>query len=244
MKTLFAIITAVSGLLAFPSQACAMHIADGVLPASWSAFWYLMAIPVVAMGLRAYREKGEASPLFRPLTGFVGAAVFVISCMPIPVPYTGTTSHPCGTGLAAILLGPWLTAAIASVTLLLQALFLAHGGLTTLGANIFSMGVAGAFSGYAVFRLAKWLGLPLFISAFMAGIISNWVTYATTSAELALALHGDGPVVPLFIAIVTAFVPTQVPLGIMEGFMTAFALRFFDERRADITFAMEAGGEK
>jgi cobalt/nickel transport system permease protein len=244
MKTIFVIIAIAYGCLAFPPPASAMHIADGVLPAGWAALWYLLAAPVVAMGLRVYRIKSERTPLFRPLAGFVGAAVFVISCMPIPVPYTGTTSHPCGTGLAAILLGPWLTAAISSVTLLLQALFLAHGGLTTLGANVFSMGIAGAFSGYAVFRVARWAGLSLFVSAFFAGLISDWATYVTTSAELALALRGDGSVLSLFLAIVTAFVPTQVPLGIMEGFVTAFAMRFLAERRADLPFAVSALGEK
>jgi cobalt/nickel transport system permease protein len=244
MKTIFAIIVIAYGALAFPPAASAMHIADGILPASWAALWYLLAVPAVAMGLRAYRIKSERSPLFRPLAGFVGAAVFVISCMPIPIPFTGTTSHPCGTGLAAILLGPWLTAAISSVTLLLQALFLAHGGVTTLGANVFSMGIVGAFSGYAIFRVTRWAGLSLFVSAFMSGLVSNWGTYATTSAELALALHGDGSAVSMFLAIVTAFVPTQVPLGIMEGFVTAFALRFLEERRADLPFAIEALGKK
>ncbi|MBF0291723.1 MAG: energy-coupling factor ABC transporter permease [Nitrospinae bacterium] len=243
MKSFFALISTAYGCLAFPPPASAMHIADGILPASWAAFWYLLAVPVVAMGLRTYRIKSESAPLFRPLAGFVGAAVFVISCMPIPVPFTGTTSHPCGTGLAAILLGPWLTAAISSVTLLLQALFLAHGGLTTLAANVFSMGVAGAFSGYAAFRVARRVGLSLFVSAFLAGLISDWATYAMASAELALALHGDGSVVSLFLAIIAAFVPTQVPMGIMEGFVTAFALRFLAERRADLPHAIaELGG--
>lgn len=244
MKTIFVIIVIAYGCLAFPPSASAMHIADGILPASWAAFWYLLAIPVVAMGLRVYRIKSERSPLFRPLAGFVGAAVFVISCMPIPVPYTGTTSHPCGTGLAAILLGPWLTAAISSVTLLLQAIFLAHGGLTTLGANVFSMGVAGAFSGYAAFRMAQAAGLSLFTSAFLAGLISDWTTYAMTSTELALALHGDGSALALFFAIIAAFLPTQVPLGIMEGFVTAFALRFLVERRADLPLAIAELGKK
>lgn len=244
MKTIFVTIAIACGCLAFPPTASAMHIADGILPASWAAFWYLLAVPVVAMGLRAYRKKSETSPLFRPLAGFVGAAVFVISCMPIPVPFTGTTSHPCGTGLAAILLGPWLTAAISSVTLLLQALFLAHGGVTTLGANVISMGVAGAFSGYAVFRVARWAGFSLFVAAFLAGLISDWTTYAMTSTELALALHGDGSALSLFLAIIAAFVPTQVPLGIMEGFVTAFALRFLTERRNDLPLAIAALEEK
>lgn len=244
MKTVLFLLAIVFGWAVFPPPAHAMHIADGILPMRWAAFWYLLAIPAVAMGLRTYRRESERSPRFRPLAGLVGAAVFVISCMPIPVPFTGTTSHPCGAGLAAILLGPWLTAAISSIALLLQALFLAHGGLTTLGANIVSMGVAGAFAGYAVFRAARWAGLSLFASAFLTGMISDWATYATTSAELALALHGDGPVFSLFLAVMAAFVPTQLPLGIMEGFVTAYALRFLSERWTDFPFARDARKEK
>lgn len=240
----FLLLLIVLGYAAFPPPAHAMHITEGILPMRWAAFWYLLAIPAVAMGLRIYRHESERSPRFRPLAGLVGAAVFVISCMPIPVPFTGTCSHPVGTGLAAILVGPWLTVAISSIALLLQALFLAHGGLTTLGGNIVSMGIVGAFTGYAIFRVMRWTGASLFVSAFLAGMLSDWATYATTSAELAFALHGDGPVLSLFLAILTAFVPSQLPLGIMEGFVTAYALRFLSERWADFPFGRVARNER
>jgi len=98
----------------------------------------------------------------------------------------------CGTGLASILIGPTITVVIASVGLVLQALFLAHGGLTTLGANIVSMGVVGAFAGYGVFRLALLVRLPLFVATLLAGIFSDWATYATTSFELATGLASGG----------------------------------------------------
>ena len=75
--------------------------------------------------------------------------MFVISCVPIPVPFTGTSSHPCGTGIAAVILGPAVTTVVAAIALLLQALFLGDGGLTTLGANAFAMGVVGAYAGWA-----------------------------------------------------------------------------------------------
>lgn len=239
MKAAIFLFILVLACAVFPPPAHAMHIAEGILPMQWAALWYLFALPAVAMGLRAYRRESERSSRFRPLAGLMGAAVFVISCMPIPVPFTGTCSHPVGTGLAAILVGPWLTVAISSIALLLQALFLAHGGLTTLGGNIVSMGIVGGFTGYGIFRAMRWAGAPLFVSAFLAGMLSDWATYATTSAELALALHGDGSAFSLFLAVLTAFVPTQLPLGIMEGFVTAHALRFLSERLVDFPFARE-----
>ena len=85
----------------------------------------------------------------KPLVGLLAAVVFIISCMPIPVPTAGTCSHPCGTAISAILVGPYISVLISTVALLIQALVMAHGGLTTLGADIVSMGVVGSFTGYA-----------------------------------------------------------------------------------------------
>src|SRR4030042_1833347 len=135
--------------------AFAMHISEGLLPASWALFWSLLALPFVAWGLRDLRRQSEELLWVKPLVSLVGAAVFLISCMPIPVPTAGTCSHPAGTGLAAILIGPGLTVVVASIALTLQALFLAHGGLTTLGANIVSMGVAGAYMGYGAYQIGR-----------------------------------------------------------------------------------------
>jgi cobalt/nickel transport system permease protein len=171
----------------------------------------------------------------------LGAAVFAISCMPVPVPTAGTCSHPCGTGLAAIFVGPSRAVLLTLVALVLQALFLAHGGITTLGADVVSMGIAGSFAGYGVFRLARRAGGSLGASAFAAGLLSDWATYAITSLELALGLHGDRPMGPLFLAILAAFVPTQLPLGILEGVMTAGAVRFLARRRPDLLARLGLG---
>ena len=84
-----------------------------------------------------------------------------------------------------MLIGPGPTVVVASIALLLQALFLCHGGLTTLGANVFSMGVMGAFSAYFTFHLLRRMRVPIVAAAMAAGLISDWATYATTSFELA-----------------------------------------------------------
>ena len=96
-----------------------------------------------------------------------------------------------------------------AVALLLQALFLAHGGVTTWGANITSMGIVGSFVGYAIFKGLTKLGVPLIVAAFFAGVIGDWAVYATTSFELASALHGPGEFYKLFYTIALAFVPTH-----------------------------------
>lgn len=216
-----------------PTAVHAMHISEGILPLQWAILWFVLSVPFVAWGLRNLRIRSQEEPHLKAMVGLVGAAVFVISCMPIPVLTAGTCSHPCGTGMAAILIGPSLTVVVASIALILQALFLAHGGLTTLGADILSMGVMGAFTGYGIFIFARRLGVPWVAAAFMAGLLSDWAVYAGTSFFLATALHGDGSVGTLFLSILIAFVPTQVPLGILEGFLCAGAYRLVHNRRPE-----------
>jgi cobalt/nickel transport system permease protein len=229
-------------LIALPAQAFAMHISEGILPASWAMLWYAVAIPFVALGLRELQRRSVEFPYFKPLVGLVGAAVFLISCMPIPVPTAGTCSHPCGTGLAAILIGPGLTVVVASIALILQALFLAHGGLTTLGADIVSMGVVGAYVGYWIYRIIRRVGLPWVMAAFLAGLLSDWATYAMTSFELASALHSGESFSEMFSLILLAFVPTQVPLGILEGFLCVGALKFVRSRKPELLRMAASGG--
>jgi cobalt/nickel transport system permease protein len=230
-------------LCLLPETAHAMHITEGILPAPWAGLWYLIALPFVVWGLRDLRGRSRGAPFLKPKVGLVGAAVFVISCMPIPVPVVGTCSHPAGTGLAAILIGPPLTVVVASIALLLQALFLAHGGLTTLGANTVSMGVVGGLAGYGTFRAARRLRLPDWTAAFLAGLVSDWATYAMTSFELAAALRGSGSLESMFVAILVAFLPTQLPLGILEGVVSAGVYRFIRSRRPELLESLRATPE-
>ena len=216
-----------------PVNAYAMHIGEGILPFNWCALWYAAAMPFVALGLYKLK-KDKTFGRMKPLLGMMAAAVFIISCMPIPVPTAGTCSHPAGTAMAAILIGPVYSILVTAVALLLQALFLAHGGITTWGANIFSMGIVGSFTGYFVFKGLTRLKVPLPVAAFFAGILGDWAVYATTSFELASALHVPGGFNRLFYTIALAFVPTQLPLGVLEGFMTAGAVRFLHSRRPEL----------
>lgn len=215
-----------------------MHLSEGILPLKWAGLWYLVSVPFVAKGLADVKKRTRSSPHFKPLLGLMAAAVFIISCMPVPVPTAGTCSHPCGTAISAILIGPFMSIFVTSIALFIQALFLAHGGITTWGANIVSMGIAGSFTGYIVFKALRQAKASLFTSGFMAGLLADWATYATTSFELASALQGNKPPGPLFMTILIAFIPTQLPLGILEGFLTGGMVVFVSKRRPDILVSL------
>ena len=225
-------------LLAIAPSAYAMHISEGILPFGWAALWFAVALPFVALGLKRLNDLSKDDLAMKPLVGLMAAVVFVISCMPIPVPTAGTCSHPCGTGIAAILVGPFVSVLITAVALLIQALFLAHGGLSTWGANIVSMGVAGSFTGWFVFRGLRLVRANLMVAGFMAGLLTDWATYLATSVELASGIRGEAPFWPLVSKIVIAFIPTQLPLGILEGAMTAGMVVLLQRKRPDLLIKM------
>lgn len=226
-------------LFSAPLPAHAMHISEGILPLPWATLWYVVAVPFVVIGLRRLDAISREDLAMKPLVGLLAAVVFIISCMPIPVPTAGTCSHPCGTGIAAVLVGPFVSVVISTVALLIQALVMAHGGLSTLGADIVSMGVVGSFAGYFVFRLLRFAGAGLGLGAFVAGVATDWATYLTTSVELASGIRGGEPFWPLATKIMLAFVPTQLPLGVLEGAMTAGMVTLLARKRPDLLIKMK-----
>ena len=216
----------------FPFPARAMHLEDGVLPAGGAAAWWALALLALAVALRRLSTRAARDALARPLTGTMAALIFVLSSIPIPVPVAGSSGHACGTGLAAILVGPWLTLLASFVALLLQAVVEGHGGLTTLGANTVSMGLAGAFAGWGAFRLLRRARLSLPAAGLAAAVAADLATYGTTTLQLSLALHGERSVAAASAAIAAAFAPVQLPIAILEGAFCAGALRLLSGRRA------------
>ena len=226
-------------IVMFALPAHAMHISEGILPLNWAAIWFVVAAPFVALGLRRLNDLSRQDLAIKPLVGLLAAVVFIVSCMPIPVPTAGTCSHPCGTAISAILVGPLVSVLIATVALLIQALVMAHGGLSTLGADIVSMGVVGSLVGYGVFRGLRALGAGLGVAGFCAGVLTDWAVYMTTSMELASGIRGSEPFLPLFTKIMIAFVPTQLPLGLLEGAMTAGMVSLLARKRPDLLARMK-----
>lgn len=210
----------------------AMHLSEGILPAKDAIGASIIVLPFLLIGLKKIADKKRKNPLYFSMVGLLGAAVFVISAFPIPVPIAGTCSHPAGTGLSAIILGPFPSVVVAAVALLIQALFMAHGGLTTLGANILTMGVCGSFFGYFTYKLAKAARLSPFLSGFLAGVVADVATYSATAFVLAFSLSNDFFVA--FKEIGIAFVPTQVPLSILEGVITGLAVKYVIQNRPDL----------
>ncbi len=197
-----------------------MHIMEGFLPVAHAVGWGVASAPFVAYGIYSVKKQIAAKPEQRMLLGVAAAFSFVLSALKIPS-VTGSCSHPTGTGLGALLFGPAAMAPIGAVVLLFQALLLAHGGLTTLGANIFSMAIVGPFVAWTVFKLARSLKVSLALSVFLAASLADLLTYVTTSVQLAWAFPDPvGGFMASFAKFAGIFAITQIPLAISEGLLT------------------------
>jgi cobalt/nickel transport system permease protein len=215
-----------------------MHIMEGFLPHPWWEIWFALSLPVVAYGVFRMNNMIKDSRETLPLLAVAGAFVFVLSSLKLPS-VTGSCSHPTGTGMGSIIFGPWITSVLAVIVLFYQAVFLAHGGLTTLGANTFSMGIAGPAVGYLIYKVASRARLHLYLAVFLAATLADWATYLVTAIQLALAFPAaSGGVFASFEAFATVFAITQVPLAIVEGVVTALMFKYIVELRSDVLVRM------
>lgn len=205
---------------------------EGFLPLKHAALWYLAAAPAILYGAHTLTRRFEADPRTRPLIAVAGAFILILSSLKLPS-VTGSTSHPTGTGLAVVLLGPAATAVLSLVTLLYQALFLTHGGLTTLGANVFSMGIAGPASGYVIYRATRPLGTTK--AVFAATVTADLATYLVTSLQLALAYPATpGGIATAFTAFAGVFAITQIPIALAEAALAAAVFRYVADLRPEL----------
>lgn len=218
-----------------------MHIMDGILTPFWSALWFIAAAPFLIVGAFRITAKRRENPAYLSLLAFMGATIFIVSVWHIPVPVTGSCSHPCGVALSAIIVGPFESSILAFIALFIQ-LFLAHGGITALGANTVSMGIVGGFLGYGIYLLLKRLGTPIWAAAGTAGFLGDLATYVVTAGQIALSLHPEAPV-SYWLLFSAGFLPTQLPLAVLEFLLTAALVRYLAVTRPEILKGRLAFGQ-
>ncbi|MFN4245995.1 MAG: energy-coupling factor ABC transporter permease [Brevinematia bacterium] len=211
----------------------ACHIAEGILSIEWVIFWSIASMVFIVLSIAVITNNIKNNKNYIAVISLVSALVFVMTSLPVPSPVAGTVSHPGATGISAVILGPVVSVFIGFITLLIQALFMAHGGVTSLGANVFAMAVVGSFVGFALYKLSRLIKLPYIIAGFFAGFFADISTYLTTALQLSLELHGSEPIIKSWLTIFGMFLPTQLPVAIISGIVTGMVIKIFIERASE-----------
>ena len=221
-----------------------VHIMEGFLPWQWCVVWWIIALPCLVFGIYRLKKVLEMDREAFPLLGVTGGFIFILSSLKLPS-ITGSCSHPTGTGLSAVCFGPWITSVVCAIVLLFQSLFLAHGGLSVLGANVVSMGVIGPIAGYIVYRALRDTRVNIYLTVFLACAIADLFTYITTSLELALATPAEvGGITSSFVLFMGIFAFTQVPLAIVEGIVLALVFKYIVQLKPDIILRLKVFPEQ
>ena len=219
-KKLLKIAIAFACIFSVAPVANAMHIMEGYLPPAFCVGWGVVCIPFLAAGFLSIKKTLKENRKAITLIAMSGAFIFVISSLKIPS-VTGSCSHMTGTGLGAILFGPAAVSILGIIVLLFQAILLAHGGLTTLGANTFSMAVAGPLVSFGIYKLLSKTKINRKVNIFLAAALGDLFTYCVTSVQLAMANpSAEGGVGASIVKFLGVFAPTQLPLAVIEGILT------------------------
>lgn len=217
-----------------------MHIPDGYLgPRTYIPLWAI-AVALWVVAIKKLRRKlgGEAFGI----AGVLAAFSFVLQMFNIPLP-GGTTAHVVGTGVLAVILGPWLAYVALSVVIVLQALLFADGGVTAIGANSFNMGFLFAMTSFFVFRaFSGFSGRRRIFGAFIAGYAGIVISALATAIEIGIQpiIETSDNGVPLYapfplrVSVPAMMIPHLLIVGIIEGIFTGFVVEYFRRNYPEI----------
>ncbi|MBM3989149.1 MAG: hypothetical protein FJ294_14470 [Planctomycetes bacterium] len=208
-----------------------MHLAEGVLPLGQALAWCGLAAPALVWSVAGERVARRADPSAATLSAGATSLLFAATLLPLPVPVIGATSHICLTPVLSVVLGVRRVVWPTFFVLLLQALFFAHGGITTLGVNTLTLGVIGPLVTLALRPVLKNFGASGLGAACALGGLA---VYVADALVLAMALADAAAPQTTFVSVVLGFAPVQVPLALLEGVASAALLRVLLRRRPDL----------
>ena len=212
-----------------------MHIMEGYLEPIWCLVWFLVMIPFFYFGVVKLRQIMREHPEQKMIVALSGAFIFLLSSLKLPS-VTGSSSHPTGTGIAVVFYGVGVCAVLSTIVLVFQALLIAHGGFTTLGANCVSMGIIGPLFGLIIWKILRKAGAGVFISMFGAAAVADFMTYVVTAIQMTLNVvtANNASFVDAFVDFMSVYAVTQVPLAIIEGLVLAMFAQYLSTTRPDV----------
>ena len=187
-----------------------MHISEGVL----SPPVLLVGAAVTVVGTAIGLKKMDYD---RIMTVSLLTATFFVASL-IHVPIGPGSVHLILGGLLGIVLG-WACFPAILVALFLQALFFQFGGIIVLGANTTNMALPALLCFYIFRPLCVQGGRKGHLAAFGAGFFA--ILFSSLLMALSISISDQG-----FLQVARLVVIAHIPVMIIEGFITMFAVSF------------------
>lgn len=193
-----------------------MHLPDGIIPLWQSVIYWILAIIVLVLYLFKLSKTGENEKRIAYIAIFAATAVLV-SFISVPSPF-GVPLHFFLIPLVVILFGPLSGVVVAFLCLVVQFFLLGFGGMTTLGANTLTIGMALSFSTYLFYKLT--LELDERLSVFSGTLMGIFT--ATLVQIIILVLAGAAT----FEMLMATLIPFYLFIGVIEGVANVFIVSF------------------
>ncbi|MBN1475771.1 PDGLE domain-containing protein [Candidatus Sumerlaeota bacterium] len=202
-----------------------MHLPDGIVtePAVLMGSGAVAVAGVTIAYLKCRQSLRERTVA---IAGVTTAFIFALQMVNFPIGF-GVSGHLMGGALAAILLGPWLGCLVVALVVVPQCLLFNDGGLLSLGINVTSMALVGAFVGGA---LSAALGKVLPRAA--AWFLAAWGSLVVASIVTGLAVMAGSEIGGG--AFVKALIGFHLVIGVGEGLITVAVLGALAQLRPDL----------
>jgi cobalt/nickel transport system permease protein len=205
-----------------------MHISEGVLSAPVLLTGAALTLGGLVVGLRSIKQEDT------PRAAILAAVFFVASLIHVNIGPSST--HLVLSGIIGLMMG-WAAFPVIFFGLLLQGILFGFGGITTLGVNTFTMAAPSALFGLLLRKGVNNKNLTLSsVSGFVCGALP--ILVSSILVGLALCLTGKE-----FIASAWAIIIMNLPIVVIEGFVTMFCVQFFRKVRPELLeiYALDTG---
>lgn len=186
-----------------------MHISDGII-----SIEVAIVSAVVTLAFCVYSFKNLTNEKIA-LVASMSALFFVTSF--IHIPFGVTQIHLMLIGFIGIFLGSLAFISIA-IALILQALLLGFGGISSLGANILVMALP-AYLVYLIFKLEILKKLNEKVKFFLVGFLGVFISSLLLFTVLVFSKDE-------YLAVAYSIIAVNIPTMILEGIVTMFLLLY------------------
>ncbi|KLE08942.1 cobalt transporter CbiM [Aliarcobacter butzleri] len=186
-----------------------MHISDGIISIEVAT---VSAVATLAFCVYSFKNLTNEKIA---LVASMSALFFVTSF--IHIPFGVTQIHLMLIGFIGIFLGSLAFISIA-IALILQALLLGFGGLSSLGANILVMALP-AYLVYLIFKLEILKRLNEKVKFFLVGFLGVFISSLLLFTVLVFSKDE-------YLAVAYSIIAVNIPTMILEGLVTMFLLLY------------------
>ena len=201
-----------------------MHLPDGIISFEQAAIYWIITLAIISIFLYKFSKDENKEKRIISIALF-SVFTMVVTSVSVPSPL-GVPIHFFLIPMIAIILGPLSSTIVSFVTLLMQALILNMGGITTLGANFLVMGFILSIATYGFYRVFSYLNEK--VAIFASTIIG--IMFATFSQVAILLISGAMN----FDILLSTLVPFYLFISLIEGFANVVIITAIEKTKPEI----------